>query len=53
MDEQTDKGNQYTYDGRTDRQRQSIRWTSRQTNAINIPTMEEHTDKAINIPTLD
>ena len=53
MDEQTDKGNQYTYDGRTDRQRQSIRWTNRQTNAINIPTMEEHTDKAINIPTLD
>jgi hypothetical protein len=29
MDEQTDKGNQYTYDGR------------RQTRAINIPTMNE------------
>jgi hypothetical protein len=42
MDEQT-KGNQYTYDGRTERQGQSIyiQWNNRQTRAINIPTMDE------------
>jgi hypothetical protein len=33
MVEQTDKGNQYTYDGR------------REPRAINIPTMDEQTDK--------
>jgi hypothetical protein len=32
MDEQTEKGNQYTYDG------------LRQTRAINIPMMNEQTD---------
>jgi hypothetical protein len=65
MDEQTDKGNQYTYDGRTERQGQSIylRWTNRQTRAINIPTMDEQTEKgnqytyghsrAINIHTME
>jgi hypothetical protein len=43
MDEQTNKGNQYTYDGRIDRQGQSIylQWTNIQTKAINIPTMDE------------
>ena len=43
MEEQTDEGNQYTYDGRTDRQGQLIylRLTNRQTRAINIPTMDE------------
>ena len=49
MDEQTDKGNQYTYDERIDRQGQSIyrylRWTNRQTMAFNIPTKDEQTDK--------
>jgi len=47
MDEQTDKGNQYTYDGRTDRQGKSIylRWINTQTRAINLPTMDEQTDK--------
>jgi hypothetical protein len=41
MDEQTDKGNQYTYNERTGRQGQSIylRWTNKQNMAINIPTM--------------
>ena len=68
MDEQTDKGNQYTYDRRTDRQRHSIfiPRTNRQTRAINIPTMDEQTEKgnqytydglrqtrAINIPTMN
>jgi hypothetical protein len=33
MDEQTDKGNQYTYDGQ------------RQKSAINIPAIDEETDK--------
>jgi hypothetical protein len=43
IDEQTDKGNQYTYDGLTDRKGQSIylRWTKRQTREIDIPTMDE------------
>jgi broad specificity polyphosphatase/5'/3'-nucleotidase SurE len=59
MDEQTDKGNQYTYDGRTNRTRLStyVRWPEtdkgnqyiydrrRQKRAINIPTMDEKTDK--------
>ena len=48
MDEETEnfKVNQYTYDGRTDRQGQSIhlRWTNRQKRAINIPTMDEETE---------
>jgi hypothetical protein len=48
MDEQTDKGNQYSYDGRTDRQGKSIylRWMNRQTRAINIPRMDEQTVKS-------
>jgi hypothetical protein len=50
MDEETEnfKVNQYTYDGRTDKQEQSIylRWTKRQTRAINIPMMVEPTDKS-------
>ena len=55
MDEQTDKGNQYTYDGRTNGTRLStyVRWPEtdkgnqfiydgrRQTRAINISTMAE------------
>jgi broad specificity polyphosphatase/5'/3'-nucleotidase SurE len=59
MDEQTDKGNQYTYDGRTNGTRLStyVRWPEtdkgnqyiydrrRQKRAINIPTMDEKTDK--------
>ena len=49
MDEQTGnfKGNQYTYDGRTDKQEQSIylRWTNRQKMVINLTAMEEQTDK--------
>jgi broad specificity polyphosphatase/5'/3'-nucleotidase SurE len=59
MDEQTDKGNQYTYDGRTKGTRLStyVRWPEtdkgnqyiydrrRQKRAINIPTMDEKTDK--------
>ena len=47
MDEQTNKGNQYTYDGRIDRQGQSIylQWTNIQTKAINISTMDEQIDK--------
>jgi hypothetical protein len=36
MVEQTDKGNQYTYDGR---------WKNKQTRAINIPTIVEQTEK--------
>jgi hypothetical protein len=49
MDEQTDKDNRYTYDGRKDRQGQSIylRWTKRQRTAINIPTIDEKTDNDI------
>ena len=61
MDEQTDDGNQYTYNGQTNRQGklkylrwtnrhrkgQSIylRWTNRQKMVINITAMEEQTDK--------
>ena len=59
MDEQTEKGNQYTYDGRTNGTRLStyVRWPEtdkgnqyiydgrRQKRAINIPTMDEKTDK--------
>jgi hypothetical protein len=57
MDEQTVKSNQYTYDGLTDRQGQSIyltdiqgqliylRWTNTQTRAIQKPTIDEYTDK--------
>ena len=43
MDEQTDKGNKYTYHGQIDRQGQSIclRWTYRETRAINISMMDE------------
>jgi Fe-S cluster biosynthesis and repair protein YggX len=52
MDEQTDKGRQYTYGHsyainihtmEVDRQGQSIylRWNKRQTRIINIPTMDE------------
>ena len=51
MDKQTDKGNKYTYDGRTDRKGQSIYLRTlkgnlytydggRQARAINIPTLE-------------
>ena len=41
MDEQADKANHYTYDGRTDRQGQSIyiRWTNKRNKAINIRPM--------------
>jgi hypothetical protein len=48
MDDQTDKGNRYTYDELTDRQGQSIylQWTNRQKRAINIPTMDEQTNKS-------
>jgi broad specificity polyphosphatase/5'/3'-nucleotidase SurE len=59
MHEQTDKGNQYTYDGRTNGTSLStyVRWPEtdkgnqyiydgrRQKRAINIPTMDEKTDK--------
>ena len=49
MDYQTEKVNQYTYNGRTDRQLQGqsiyLRWTNRQTRAINIPMMDEQTDE--------
>jgi hypothetical protein len=55
MDEQTEKGNQYTYGHsrainihtmEVDRHGQSIylRWNKRQTRIINIPTMDEQTD---------
>ena len=64
MDKQTFKGKQYTYDGRTDRQGQSIylRWMNRQTRASNIPTTLKGNQytydggrqaRAINIPTLE
>jgi len=48
MDEQTNKGNQYTYDGRTDKRRKSIylRWMNRETRAINLPRMDEQTVKS-------
>ena len=68
MDEQADKGNQYTYDGRTDRQGQSIylRWmktykgnhytyngrTGRQGQSIYLRRTNRQT-RAINIPTMD
>jgi hypothetical protein len=47
MNEQIEKGTQYTYDGLTDRQGQSIylRWTNRQKRALDIPTMGEQTDR--------
>ena len=49
MEEQTAKGNQYTYDGLTDRKGQSIylQWTKRHktSRSINILTMDEQTDK--------
>jgi hypothetical protein len=47
MNEQTDKGNKYTYDGRIDKQGQSIcrRWTYRETRVINIPKRDEQTEK--------
>ena len=47
MDEHTDKGNQYTYDGRTDRQGQSkyLPRMYKQSRAINIPTIDKQTDK--------
>ena len=43
MNEQTNKGNQYNCDGRTERLGQSIyiQWNNRQTRAINIPAMDE------------
>jgi hypothetical protein len=71
MDEQTDnfKGNQYTYDGRTDKQEQSIylRWmkrdkgnhytydgrTDRQGHSIFILKDEQTEARAFNIPTMD
>jgi hypothetical protein len=64
MNEQTDKGNQYTYDGKTNRQGQSIylRWMNRQTRASNKPTTHKGNQytydggrqaRAINIPTLE
>ena len=67
MDEQRDKGNQYTYNGITDRQGQSIyiRWMKRdkgnqytydgrrKTREINIPTMDEDKQGQSNIPTIN
>jgi hypothetical protein len=47
MDEQTEQCNKYTYDVRADREGQSIylRWTNRQTRAINMLKMNEQTEK--------
>ena len=46
MDEQTDKGNQYTYDGRKDKERQSIYMQWMKTDKGNqLPTMDKQTFK--------
>jgi hypothetical protein len=46
MSKQTDKGNQYTYDGRKDKQGQSIYRQWMQTDKGNqLPTMDKQTDK--------
>jgi hypothetical protein len=46
MDEQIDKGNQYTYDGRKDKQGQSIYRQWMKTDKGNqLPTMDKQTDK--------
>jgi CDP-glycerol glycerophosphotransferase (TagB/SpsB family) len=46
MDEQIDKGNQYTYDGRKDKQGQSIYRQWMKTDKGNkLPTMDKQTNK--------